>query len=80
VKYIAVHAVTYESLLPPGDENAICTMLDFIGLPCRDARGALLVRAGTQRMHAEQPANVVSNYAEVSAYLLGRHMGWMLDF
>jgi hypothetical protein len=80
-KGIAVHVVTYESLLPKrGDENAICTMLDFVGLPCRDARGALLVRAGTQRMHAEQPANVVSNYAEVSAYLLGRNMGWMLDF
>mmetsp|Transcript_41291 Transcript_41291/g.101898 ORF Transcript_41291/g.101898 Transcript_41291/m.101898 type:complete len:221 (+) Transcript_41291:524-1186(+) len=80
----SVLVVSYESLLPKlqtkGNEHAICSMLDFIGLACRDGRGALLVRARTQSLHVEQPAKVVSNYAGVSTHLFGRRMGWMLDF
>lgn len=71
---MSVLTITYESFLPRSlpegntggaHNDAVCMLLSFLALPCRDARGALLVRSSTQRMHTQQASEAISNFAEV---------------
>lgn len=82
---MSVLPVTYESFLQGpthsagGRSAAICTLLSFLDLPCRDTKGRLLVRSTTRRMHTQAASEAISNFAEVADYLTRRHMAWMLD-
>lgn len=60
-------------------QGAICALLFFLGLPCRGAKGKLLVSAGTTKIGSGSARDLLANFEEVADYLERRHMSWMLD-